>query len=113
MGRQAAGKGAGSARAPSYNQVLVLQALESGCRYGFEVMSLTGLSAGTVYPILRRFEAALYVSSRKEDDAKAHAEGRPARRFHEITPEGLSVLSAAREELLARQRALGLISRKH
>lgn len=96
-------------RSPSYNQVLVLQALDSGCQYGFEVMSLTALSAGTVYPILRRFEACRYVSSRKEDDAEAHAEGRPARRLHEITAAGISVLTKAREELLARQHALGLI----
>ncbi len=92
----------------SYNEVLVLQALATGCRYGFEVMSVTGISAGTVYPILRRCEARGHVSSEREDEENAHQQGRPARRLHRITREGRSVLARAREELLERHRALGL-----
>lgn len=93
----------------SYNELLVMQALESGCRYGLEVMSLAGLSAGTVYPILRRFEASGYIGSDREDEAEAHAQGRPPRRLHALTATGTSVLGRARERFLARHRALGLI----
>lgn len=94
----------------SYNEVLVLQALVLGCRYGLEIMSLTALSAGTVYPILRRLEGQGYVESSREADDEARAEGRPARRLYEISVAGLAVLSEAREELIARQRALGLLA---
>ncbi len=96
-------------RTLSYNELLVLQSLAEGCRYGFEVMSLTGLSGGTVYPILRRCEAQRLVSSSMEDADDAHAEGRPPRRFHTITAAGQRALGAAREDLIARHRALGLI----
>ena len=95
-------------RSLTYNELLVLQALSEGARYGFEIMSLTGLSGGTVYPILRRCEVQRLVSSQMEEEDEAHAEGRPARRFHAITLEGQRLLAAAREELLARHRALGL-----
>jgi len=92
----------------SYNELLVLQALSLGRQYGLEIMSLTELSAGTVYPILRRFEASGYVESSREDEGEARAAGRPARRLYVITPSGVMVLGEAREELLARHRALGL-----
>lgn len=94
--------------AVSYNELLVLQALSLGRQYGLEIMSLTELSAGTVYPILRRFEGNGYVESSREDEGEARAAGRPARRLYVITPSGVMVLAEAREELLARHRALGL-----
>ena len=93
----------------SYSQLLVLHALESGCRYGFEIMGFTDLSAGTVYPILRRFEASGLIESSKEDDEVAHANKRPARRMHRLRPTGQDVLARARETLIARQRDMGLI----
>ena len=96
-------------RALTYKELLVLQALAEGCRYGFEVMSLTDLSAGTVYPILRRAEAERLVCSEMEDIEEARAGGHPRRRFHTITAQGYQALSTAREALLARHRALGLI----
>ena len=100
------------ARPLSYNEILVLQALSMGCQYGFEIMSLTGLSAGTVYPVLRRCEVRRYVSSEREDEAEAHADGRPARRLYRVTPQGLEAVANARENLLARHRALGLVPGK-
>jgi DNA-binding PadR family transcriptional regulator len=97
----------------TYNELLVLQALSLGHRYGFELMSVTGLSAGTVYPLLRRLDARGYVEASREDERAAHAEGRPARRMHEITPDGLAALAAARRELIARHEALGLRPQGH
>ncbi len=93
----------------SYNELIVLQALSAGCRYGFEVMTMTELSGGTVYPILRRCEVRRYVASHKEEDAEAHADGRPARRLHTITALGREALVLAREQLMARHRVLGLL----
>jgi PadR family transcriptional regulator PadR len=112
MAKRQAKKGEHTLRPLSYNEVLVLQALSSGYQYGFEVMSLTGISAGTVYPLLRRLEVRRYVLSEREDEAHARAEGRPARRLHRITPEGLTALAQAREDLLARHHALGLTAQE-
>jgi DNA-binding MarR family transcriptional regulator len=89
----------------SYNAALVLQALAQGHAYGFDVMRVTGLPSGTVYPLLRRLEAAGMVASRWEDSSDAHADARPARRYYEPTSTGASALAAARERL-AFQRAL-------
>ena len=42
----------------SYTMALILQALDHGYRYGFDIMTITGLASGTVYPALRRLEDA-------------------------------------------------------
>ena len=90
----------------SYNAALVLQALTLGHRYGFDVMQVTRLPSGTVYPILRRLEAAGLLSSRWEDEDGAHSEGRPARRYYEVTGEGARALAEARERIVAQQAAV-------
>lgn len=56
--------------------------------WGFELSRLSGLAAGTIYPILQRLAAAGWVVSRWEDQAVAEADGRPARRYHRLTVEG-------------------------
>lgn len=93
----------------SYNELLALQAVSLGCVYGLEIMERTGLSAGTVYPILRRLEAHGWLASSREDEESAHAEGRPARRLLELTGPGQRVLARGRDELHARHAALGLL----
>ncbi|MGA5563037.1 PadR family transcriptional regulator [Streptomyces platensis] len=57
-------------------------------RYGLELMHDTGLSGGTVYPVLIKLEQAGWVTS-SEEDIDPHKEGRPRRRNFTITPEGL------------------------
>jgi DNA-binding PadR family transcriptional regulator len=89
----------------SYSAALVLQALSQRFGYGFDVMRATELPSGTVYPLLRRLEAAGLVRSRWEEESRAHEEGRPARRYYEITGDGAAALSEARSRLTA-QRAL-------
>lgn len=81
----------------TYLTGLVLQAIEQGHRYGFDIMDASGLPDGTVYPALRRLEAAGYLSSEWEEEAEASAEKRPQRRNYELTPEGVSLLQKARE----------------
>lgn len=90
-----------------YHPALILSALEAGARYGLEVIERTGLSSGTVYPALRRLEAAGFLAGQWEDQERAHGDGRPARRYYRITPEGESALAEARVRIHARQRALG------
>lgn len=89
----------------SFNAALVLQGMSRGHRYGFELMKVTGLPSGTVYPILARLEAGGLVRSRWEDEERAHGEGRPRRRYYETTGEGEAALAEAVEKL-ARQSAL-------
>jgi PadR family transcriptional regulator, regulatory protein PadR len=81
----------------SYTMALILQALENGYRYGFDVMTITGLPSGTVYPALRRLEDAGFVASKWEKQSVAVAEQRPARKYYEVTKAGNQALLEARE----------------
>jgi hypothetical protein len=38
----------------SYAATVILQAISSGYLYGFDIIDITGLPGGTVYPALRR-----------------------------------------------------------
>ena|SRR5215510_4381066 len=92
----------------SYTMALTLQAVENGYGYGFDIMAVTGLSSGTVYPALRRLESADYVASKWEKAAIAQAEQRPPRKYYEITKAGRVALAEARERfrLLAKLEPL-------
>jgi PadR family transcriptional regulator PadR len=81
----------------SYTMALILQAIENGYRYGFEVMTVTGLASGTVYPALRRLEDAAFVKSKWEKQSLAQAEQRPARKYYEVTKAGSEALEQARK----------------
>jgi len=74
---------------------LVLHALARGLRHGFDVLDATGLPSGTVYPILRRLEDAGLVRSHWESVLVAREEGRPPRRYYELTGAGAETLRAA------------------
>ena len=78
---------------------LILGAMRDGARYGFDIMDVTGLPSGTVYPALRRLEANGSLRSTWEPAAAALEAGRPRRRVYEITPDGAALLPAAREKL--------------
>ena len=80
----------------SYTMALILQALENGYRYGFEIMQITGLASGTIYPALRRLEDAALIKSKWEKQSVAVAEQRPARKYYEVTKPGREVLAEAR-----------------
>ena len=72
--------------------IAVLRAIDRGHRYGFDIMDVTGLAAGTVYPALARLETLIHVRSHWEDAAVAHAEKRPPRRYYAITQRGKRAL---------------------
>ena len=79
----------------SYTATLILQTIGNGYVYGFDVMDLTGLPSGTVYPALRRLEELGYVDSKWEKHSIAQKEARPPRKYYEITKDGESVLAEA------------------
>ena len=81
----------------SYTMALTLQAIENGYGYGFDIMTVTGLASGTVYPALRRLEDAEFVSSKWEKASVAQAELRPPRKYYEVTKPGRAVLEEARQ----------------
>ena len=88
----------------TYPGACVLQALARECRYGFDVMDFTGLPSGTVYPILRRYEAYGLVESDWEERDSAYAEGRPRRRYYALTNDGEAALEVAAERFALHQR---------
>lgn len=86
----------------TYPTAAVMLAIRAGYRYGFELMDATGLPNGTVYPLLRRLERRGVLAAAWEDEAKARAEQRPARRYYRLTPAG----EVAMEEIVDRFPAL-------
>ena len=76
----------------SVTVVSVLHAISDGFEYGFDIIDHTGLPSGTVYPALSRLERDGLVRSSWENDARAHREGRPARRYYRITAQGTRAL---------------------
>ncbi|HMG34947.1 MAG TPA: PadR family transcriptional regulator [Blastocatellia bacterium] len=81
----------------SYTMALILHAVERGYSHGFDVMTITGLASGTVYPALRRLEDAGFLNSKWEQPGIAQALQRPARKYYEITKPGRTALTQARE----------------
>jgi DNA-binding PadR family transcriptional regulator len=86
----------------TYPTATVLLAIRHGHRYGFDVMDVTGLPDGTVYPILRRLERRGVLEGVWEEEDRARAEGRPPRRYYRLTPVGETSL----EEVVERFPAL-------
>jgi len=98
-----------SPRHLGYNASLILSALKAGAQYGLEVIDRTGLSAGTVYPALRRLEATGCVSGEWEARDQAHTDRRPARRYYVITGTGKAALAESQARIAEQQRALGWV----
>ena len=71
----------------------ILAAIRDGTAYGLDIVARTGLPSGTVYPTLGRVAKAGLVRSRWEAAEEAEAEGRPRRRYYELTAEGEAKLA--------------------
>lgn len=91
----------------TYPTAMVLQGLDSGHRYGFEIAEAAGLRPGSVYQILRRLEKAGLVRGKWEEAEIAHGDGRPARRYYRLTSEAESELERARSTYPAPERMPG------
>ena len=85
---------------------LILQAIASGKRHGFQIMEATGLPSGTVYPVLRRLEREGAVDSEWEDASEARDAGRRQRRVYRLTGSGQQLGELARRRLAATRRVL-------
>ena len=79
----------------SITAVCVLRAIADGFQYGFDIIDQTDLPSGTVYPALGRLERDGLVGSAWENEADAHADGRPARRYYKLTAPGVRALHEA------------------
>ncbi len=82
----------------SHSAALILKALSLGYSFGHEVMEVTGLPSGTVYPALRRLERDSLVESAWEPESEATAKQRPARRYYQVTTLGRAAAAAATEQ---------------
>jgi PadR family transcriptional regulator, regulatory protein PadR len=79
----------------TYATAVILQAVANGYRYGFDIIDITGVPGGTVYPALRRLEEAGHLTSKWEEPRIAQSEPRPARRYYELTRAGRAALAEA------------------
>jgi DNA-binding PadR family transcriptional regulator len=87
-----------------YATVAILRAIDQGHRYGLDIVESTGLASGTVYVALGRLQKRGFLSATWERDEIAEREGRPRRRYYELTPTGDRELREALESF----GALGL-----
>jgi Predicted transcriptional regulators len=79
----------------THSTAVILQAVANGYLYGFDIIDITGLPGGTVYPALRRLEEAGHLASKWEKQSIAQAELRPPRRYYELTRAGREALAEA------------------
>src|SRR5262245_22064333 len=79
----------------TYSTAVILQAVANGYLYGFDIIDITGLPGGTVYPALRRLEEAGYLASKWEKPSISQAEPRPQRKYYELTRAGREALAEA------------------
>ena len=79
----------------SHSAAVILQALAGGYKYGFDIMDISGLPSGTVYPALRRLEQTGLIDSKWEKEGIAQRDGRPPRKYYELTQDGKQALADA------------------
>ena len=89
-----------------FASIAVLHAIADGRRFGFEIIDVTGLRSGTVYPVLEKLEGAGLVTSTWEDAERARRDKRPPRRYFDLTNAGVAALT----EGLGRYRNLKPVS---
>jgi PadR family transcriptional regulator, regulatory protein PadR len=79
----------------SHTSALILQIIDSGRVYGFDIMEVTGLPSGTIYPALRRLEKESLILGSWEDKRNAFSQDRPRRRCYRLTRPGKETLAGA------------------
>jgi len=81
----------------TYATALVLQALDRGHRYGFDIIDATHLRSGTVYPLLRRLEDSGIIKSKWEHVSIARSSDRPPRKYYELANTAEPLVAKAKE----------------
>ena len=76
---------------------MILQAIGAGYIYGYNVMEVTGLPSGTVYPAMRRLERDQLIRSQWERQSIADAAQRPPRKYYRLTASGKVTLEASQK----------------
>lgn len=66
-------------------------------RYGFELMQMTGMTSGSLYPALAKLERTGWIRGEREP-IDPREEGRPVRRYYMLTAEGATTGAAALAE---------------
>ena len=79
----------------TYSSAVILQAVGNGYLYGFDIIDITGVPGGTVYPALRRLEESGFLVSKWEKQSISQSEPRPQRRYYELTRAGREALAEA------------------
>jgi PadR family transcriptional regulator PadR len=85
----------------------ILAAVRDEVAYGLDLVTRTGLPSGTVYPTLGRLKKRGLIRSHWEDQRVADREGRPRRRYYELTADGAHVLMEGVARLAEAAAALG------
>lgn len=78
-------------RRPSKQMLVLLEALSAKTqqwRHGYELMKETGLSSGTLYPLLMRMADRGLVEAEWREPTQA---GRPARHAYRLTAAGIAL----------------------
>lgn len=92
----------------SFQGLLVLRAFTEHPRKelcGADLMKLTQLSSGTLYPILLRFERSGFLDSHWEEEQPSDLQ-RPRRRLYRINRSGAQLAATALGQLVASDPAL-------
>ena len=72
-------------------------------RYGLEISKQAGLETGTLYPVMARLEGVGWVESSWEDPDLGISDGRPRRRYYQLTKDGAEQAHLALAEISARR----------
>ncbi len=79
----------------TYASAVILEVIAERRTYGFQIIEGTGLPSGTVYPALRRMEAAGLIKS-AWDSEETDESGGPARKYYRLTRNGQQHLDVLR-----------------
>ena len=72
--------------------VLALMDDPHGRHWGYDLLKRAGTRSGVLYPILHRMLDEGWLADGWEEPASI--DGRPPRRYYEVTPEGLAAMGA-------------------
>jgi DNA-binding PadR family transcriptional regulator len=82
-------------RRPSKQMLVLLAALSADARqwrHGYDLMKITGLQSGTLYPLLMRMAEQALVEAEWREPSQP---GRPARHAYRLTASGLALAKAS------------------
>jgi DNA-binding PadR family transcriptional regulator len=85
----------------------ILGVIRDNGPYGLEIVTRTSLPSGTVYPTLGRLKRSGLIKARWEDQRTAERQGRPRRRYYELTAHGQHALAQGASRVVALAADLG------